>query len=142
MNKFVCLLLSLFIVFYANSASAQKTKTIKPKKITFYEGTLAGFETLLLDKGKPGFVFLYSEGQKGSVAMQRMMENQDVINYVDSNFLAYKVDVEADPMIALEYGIENVPCIILIDNFRRERDRLYSYRTPHDFRKFLNQVFE
>ncbi|MGZ5244772.1 MAG: thioredoxin family protein [Bacteroidia bacterium] len=142
MKKYIYLLLSIFLLFTLNIAEAQNTKKSHVKEIKFFQGNLQDFETLLLDKGKPGFVFLYSDGQRESMAMNRMMEDQSVINYVDSNFLAYKVNVEENPQIALQYGIENVPCLILIDTFRRERDRLYTYRAPQDFRKFLNQVFE
>lgn len=137
---------SFFVVlcmFSTIHVSAQNTNSSNPKTIKFFKGNLPEFETLLLDKKKPGFILLYSATQRESLAMSRMMDEKDIVKYVDSaGFQAMKIDVAEYPDIALQYGIENVPCVILIDNFRREHDRLYNYRSAKDFRKFLNQLFE
>ncbi|RYD69221.1 MAG: thioredoxin [Sphingobacteriales bacterium] len=141
LRNYIYILLAFLLLGFSQNASAQAQKK-QPKEIKFFQGNLPDFETLLLDKGKPGFVYLYTNGQRDCMAMNRMLQEKEMVQYVDSNFLAYKVDVEENPMIALQYGVETLPAVILIDNFRRERDRLYNYRSAADFRKFLNQVFE
>jgi hypothetical protein len=143
MPKLFYTLFAVLCMFSTMHVSAQNTNSSKPKSIKFFRGSLPEFETMLLDNKKPGFILLYSTTQRESLAMSRMLDDKEIIKYVYSaGFQALKIDVAEYPDIALQYGIENVPCVILIDNFRRERDRLYNYRSPEDFRKFLNQVFE
>ena len=141
MRKNIYFLLAITLLAFTYTASAQSAKK-QVEEIKFFEGTLPQFKTLLLDSGKPGFVYLYINGQRDCMAMNRMFQEKEIAQYVDSNFLAYKVDVEENPDVALLYGVETLPAVILIDNFRQERDRVYNYRTSKDFRKFLNQVLE
>jgi hypothetical protein len=143
MHKLFYTLFAVLCMFSTMHVSAQNTNSPKPKTIKFFKGNLPEFETMLLDNKKPGFILLYSTTQRESLAMNRMLDEKEIVKYVDSaGFQAMKIDVAEYPDIALQYGIENVPCVILIDNFRREHDRLYNYRSAKDFRIFLNQIFE
>ncbi len=132
----------MFLLITGVSLMAQTVKKNTPAGIIFFDGSLPAFEILLQDSGKPGFVFLYSAGQRESAAIKRLLEDESVINYVDSAYHAYKTDVTENPQLALKYGIENVPCLIIIDKNLRERSRIYGYRTPADFINLLKQVFE
>jgi thioredoxin-related protein len=68
-----------------------------------------------------------------------VLSDTSIVNFIDSNFTAYKLDMEYDSPNATKFMIDGVPAIILFDQKGAEMAVLQGYHDAKEFRKFLKQ---
>ena len=65
----------------------------------------------------------------------------NIINYVDSNFMAYKLNLLYDWPNAMKFGIGDVPAVILFDRKNTKQiDEMEGFHDAREFKKFLRQA--
>src|SRR5688500_17997994 len=143
MKLYITLISALIIVFSANAQTKkapQKTPVKTQKQVNFYESDYVKFSEMLLDSGKPGVIYLYFKAHRPSEQMTSIFEQKHIVEMIDSHYYAYRANVREDVELALKYGIQDVPCIILIDKSHREYDRLYGLKSAEEVERFLRQL--
>ena len=142
---FTVLLLALPVsLIFAQGAKHSKTKKNVPKtpvkEIHWTEGKEPDFEDSVRKNKTPAFIYIYINGWEDVQKFnQNVLADTSIINFVDSNFVAYKVDMEYDSPNAMKFMIEGVPAIILLDQKGTEMAVLQGYHDAKEFRKFLKQ---
>jgi thioredoxin-related protein len=128
--------------------SSKKTKPKKkptalkmPKEIHWVKGSEIDFEDSAHKVRKPAILYIYvDEGDACPAFYNKVLMDTNIINYVDSNFLAYKLNLEYDSPNAMKYDIDDVPAVILFDRNTQKIDKMEGLHSAAEFKKFLKQV--
>ena len=142
---FAAFLISLSVTsLFAQKSKREKVKEEAPKKpvkeIHWIQGTEPDFEDSVRKYKKPAFVYIYIDGWEDVAKFnQNVLADTNIINFVDSNFMAYKVNMEFDSHNAIKFAIDGVPDIVLFDKSAAPMAVLKGYVEPKEFRKFLKQ---
>jgi len=129
---------------FAQKNTHSKAKDEVPKKpvkeIHWIDGKEPDFEDSVKKYKKPAFVYVYIDGWEDVARFnQNVLADSNIINFVDSNFMAYKVNMEFDMHNAMKFAIDGVPDVILFDKNAAPMAILKGYQDPKEFRKFLKQ---
>src|SRR6185437_291475 len=98
-NILIFLLLALPVSqVFAQHARHSKTKknTLSPpvKEIHWVQGTEPDFEDTVRKNKTPAFIYIYINGWEDVQKFnQNVLADTSIINFVDSNFTAYKLDM-------------------------------------------------
>src|ERR1700722_3249937 len=116
----ILLTISPLSVVLAQNTKHPKTKTdaIKHaiKEIHWAQGKEPDFEDSVRKYKKPAFIYIYIDGWEDVQKFnQNVFADTSIINFVDSNFMAYKVNMEYDSPNATKFNLDGVPDIILLD---------------------------
>ena len=147
MKKFIFTVLLLALpasLIFAQGARHSKTKKTAPqtpvKEIHWVQGTEPDFEDSVRKNKTPALIYIYISGWEDVQKFNRnVLADTSIINFVDSNFTAYKLDMEYDSPNAMKFMIDGVPAIILLDQNGTEMAVLQGYHDAREFRKFLKQ---
>jgi len=136
--------LPLSAVFAQKKSKSDKAKDDKPKtpvkEIHWVQGKEPDFEDSVRKYKKPAFLYIYIDSWEDVVKFnQNVLADTNVINFVDSNFMAYKVNMEFDMHNAIKFAIDGVPDIILLDKNAAPVGILQGYHDAAEFKKFLKQ---
>jgi thioredoxin-related protein len=139
----------LLLLLVSSSVFAQKTKHPKVKadtvlkavkEIHWVQGKEPDFEDSVRKYKKPAFIYIYIDGWEDVAKFnQNVLADTNIINFVDSNFMAYRVNMEFDSHNAIKFAIDGVPDIVLFDKNAAPMAILKGYQEPKEFRKFLKQ---
>jgi thioredoxin-like negative regulator of GroEL len=130
------------------TAAKKKTdKILTPlkmgKEIHWVQGTETAFEDSAHKVRKPAILFIYLEtGNESAEFENKVLKDTNVIKYVDSNFIAYKLNMEYDWPNAMKYDIDGVPAVILLDRNTQKIDKMEGLHEPKEFLKFLKQALQ
>jgi thioredoxin-related protein len=141
-------LLPLHTIFAQNSKpkSTKKATSTKPKEpvkplreIHWVSGAEPAFEDSANKYHKPAFLYIYIDNGDGCPAFNKtVLLDTNIINFVDSNFMAYKLNLEYDSPNAMKFLIDDVPAVILFDKRNtKEIGKLEGLHDAKEFRKFL-----
>jgi len=138
-----------YLAAQSGTKKATKKKTAaKPKpapkkaakEINWFKGNEDAFEDSVAKWKKPGIVYVYIDNGEACPAFyEKVLLDTDVINYVDSNFAACRVNLAYDSPHAMKFNIDDVPSIVLLDRKGHEMDVLTGYQDKKALRKFLKQ---
>ena len=142
-----CIVMILSSASVALAQKAKKAKNIKTtapkdavKEIHWASGKEPDFEDTVRKTKKPAFVYIYINGwDEVAKFNQNVLEDSNIVNFVDSNFMAYKVDMEYDSPNGIKFMIDKVPAVILLDQDGKAMANIQGYKDPKEFKKFLKQ---
>jgi thioredoxin-related protein len=90
-------------------------------------------------EGKPMVVFFFTTWCGYCKKMDReTWKDPAVIDEMSRNFIASRVDVERSEQLAVPFGIETYPTIVMLDGGGREISRAVGYRTPRELLRWLD----
>lgn len=122
--------------------ATKKETDLKPgPEIKWFQGKEPDFENEAYKKGKPGIVYVYVEDVPECDAFNnKVLRDSDVVKFVDSNFVAYRVNLEYDWPGAMKFDIDGTPSVVLLDKHCKPIDIMQGMREKEDFMKFLKQA--
>jgi hypothetical protein len=136
MRKFTFMLLLLL-----GSASAFAQQKLGKYTINYYKGTFEQFKGEIIDKGKPGFVLVVSNRNWRSKDMEiNLNDDSELVAYIDSNFIAYRVDTEEDYKPILDMGLGDVPALVVYDSGLKMIGRIEGKKEPEGLMKLLESA--
>ena len=120
----------------------QTKSTIKvPKSINWFNGTQDAFQDSATRWKKPSFIYIFIDTWDACKGFENnVLTDTNVANFVDSNFVTFKINMEFNPNEAMKFMIDEVPAVILFDKSGKEIDRLQGYHGIAEFRKFLKKA--
>jgi thioredoxin-like negative regulator of GroEL len=115
----------------------QKTKMLK-----YYTHSYDSFRMELRQKHVPGLVYIYSDHFGNVKAFEKnVLNDTGTVRFMDSaKFLVYKLNAPEDEQLAVSFGLEDMPALILMDANGWEIDRLIGFRTKKEVFDFIEQV--
>jgi thioredoxin-related protein len=126
----------------AKKNTAKKLTPVKAaREIKWFKGQETDFEDSIKKWKKPAFLYIYLDNGDASASFEKtVLKDTGIINFVDSNFVAYKLNLEYDSPNAMKYMIDDVPCVILFGRKGQEIDRITGYEGKADVKKFLKKA--
>jgi thioredoxin-like negative regulator of GroEL len=113
----------------------------KAKEINWFQGTEIDFENEAHKLRKPAILYIFTDNNEVCTSFYKnVLMDTSIINHVDSNFIAYKLNLEYDSPNAMKYDIDDVPAVILLDRNTQKIDKMEGIHSPVEFKKFLKQV--
>ena len=124
----------------AKEAGSDKSK-LKTPVINWFNGTQDAFRDSAVKRKKPAFIYIFIDTWDACKGFENnVLADSGTIAYVDTNFMAFQINMEFNPNEAMKFMIDEVPAVILFDKSGKEIDRLQGYQSVADFRKFLKKA--
>jgi len=125
------------------TSETKKTEPLKPaKEIHWITGAEPAFEDSAYKHHKPAILYVYQdEGEASPAFYKTVLSDTNIINYIDSNFMAYKLDLIYDYPNAMKYMLDDVPAVVLLDRKNTKMiDKMEGLHSVAEFKKFLKQA--
>lgn len=74
------------------------------------------------------------------VFKRNTLENQEVIDNLNSKFITVIVDINKNPEVASKYSVYGTPTIIFLDNNANEIERNEGYLPPDEFLEVIKGI--
>ena len=117
------LLLTLLLISGASGAFAQQKQA--KFSVSYFPGTYEQFQSLMIERDRPAIVLFYSDRQgKSKEFMANMNNDSALVAFIDSNYLAYRVNTNDNYDLPMQFRITDVPSLIVIDRKMKETGRL------------------
>jgi hypothetical protein len=136
MRKFTFMLLLLL-----GSAPAFAQQKLGKYTINYYQGSFEQFKGEIIDKGKPGFVLVVSNRQWKSKDMEiNLNDDSELVAYIDSNFIAYRVETEEDYAPIMDMRLEDVPALVVYSSGLKMIGKIEGKKEPDGLMQLLESA--
>jgi hypothetical protein len=133
----IIITLAITLIFYT-AMLAQS-----PPEIHYFQGELIDFQVAAKERKMPALLYLHGDNDAQQILYdRRTMSDTSLISMIDSALVPFQVNVAEHYNIALKYGIEDLPVLILFDKNGWEIDRLYGRHKPSEIIKFLKEIYQ
>jgi hypothetical protein len=109
--------------------------------VSYFPGTYEQFQSLMIERGKPAFLLFVSGGHWRSKDFElNLNEDSELVAYIDSNFVAYKVNTNDDYNLPMQFRITDLPSVIILDKNLTEAARMEGKKEPEGLLEILKTV--
>jgi hypothetical protein len=136
--KKLLLVLPIFLMGVLQGYSQQK---LGKYTIPYYTGSYEQFKGEIIDQKKPGIVLVISNRQWKSKDFEiNLNEDSALVAYIDSNFIAYRVDTEEDYTPVMDMRLDDVPAVVVYDTDLKIVSRIEGKKYPDGLLQILQSV--
>lgn len=129
------------LLLLLGSAPAFAQQKLGKYTIHYFQGTFEQFKGEIIDQEKPGFVLVVSNRNWKSKDLEINLNNDSaLVNYIDSNFIAYRVDTEEDYRPILDMRLDDVPALVVYSTGLKMMGAIQGKKDPDGLMKLLKSA--
>ncbi|MEX0968310.1 MAG: thioredoxin family protein [Bacteroidia bacterium] len=112
--------------------------TTTNKKVMFFDGNLKGMKKMAKTEECGYFIIFYASWDKRSEKFLNALEQPEVQQYLDKQYLAFKANIEDHEDLGQRYNITHFPAVVAFNSKGWEVKRLSGSTNSAEFISFLN----